>query len=160
MPIPSLTHGMLPSGIHDCTADEIRIAYASPGTHKKRRDLWKGFCDYLGVLKDSGCVTHVLVDGSFVTDKAIPNDIDTVAILNVTPIGLQLRSHTTAACQLLTDLGHIKHNFGVHHHLVFSDAHDWREDPIVRWFQMERPASLQRRGLNTVTAKGLLRLTL
>lgn len=64
--------GNLPMGIHHATWNEIVTRYAT-STH--RRDLLDGLLDALRSLKVAGCATAYL-DGSFVTDKAHPDDFD------------------------------------------------------------------------------------
>ena len=64
--------GNLPPGIHLATWTELASEFGST-LHRQR--LLKGLEAALVVLKDSGC-RRVYVDGSFVTDKRVPNDFD------------------------------------------------------------------------------------
>lgn len=64
--------GNLPPGIHWATWDEIAERF---GTTPWRRDLLDGFMSALEDLKQAGCRT-VYLDGSFVTNKEVPNDFD------------------------------------------------------------------------------------
>lgn len=64
--------GTLPSGIHWATWSEIEARF---GTSPHRRRLLGGLLRAASALKDAGC-RAIYLDGSFVTDKEIPNDFD------------------------------------------------------------------------------------
>ncbi len=63
---------VLPCGIHDSTLDEIGLRFA---TNQKRRHLMKGLRKACNALRKAGCKV-VYLDGSFVTEKPLPNDYD------------------------------------------------------------------------------------
>lgn len=64
--------GLLPPGVHEATLEELREKL---GFSRKRRTLIDGLERALELM--SGCgVRRVYIDGSFVTDKPRPNDID------------------------------------------------------------------------------------
>ncbi len=64
--------GNLPSGVHGATWDEILQRF---GWTSHRRDLLAGLKVALEPLREAGC-RRVFVNGSFVTDKDEPGDID------------------------------------------------------------------------------------
>lgn len=64
--------GDLPPGIHSAEWDEFERRFG--GTPHRRR-LLAGLGQALEALRQAGCTT-VYVDGSFVTNKAAPNDFD------------------------------------------------------------------------------------
>jgi hypothetical protein len=64
--------GNLPPGVHECTWDEF-VARFGTNTHRLR--LIGGLKRALDALKRAGCL-RVYVDGSFVTEKELPNDYD------------------------------------------------------------------------------------
>ena len=71
--IPGLTdEGLLPAGIYETDFDELR---GKMGWSRKRLALLDGLEQALKLLAESG-VKRVYLDGSFVTDKDRPNDID------------------------------------------------------------------------------------
>src|SRR5262245_49544671 len=94
MPIPKLTeHGVLPDGIHDCTLQELEEAFGTnrwmqdPNSESRRevlcpqrRQLFEVFSRYVEEFRTSGLVVVLLVDGSFVTDKPDPNDLDLIVV--------------------------------------------------------------------------------
>lgn len=67
-----LKNGNLPTGIHWSTISEIEDKLCfSP----KRKTLFNNFKNAILHLKKAGC-KYVYLDGSFTTNKEIPNDID------------------------------------------------------------------------------------
>jgi hypothetical protein len=82
MPIPDLDGaGLLPPGIHDCTADEVRVRFgAFQGTDRRCR-LYQKLDTYIREALDTGMVAELIIDGSFVTAKPDPGDIDLILVL-------------------------------------------------------------------------------
>lgn len=71
--IPKFTiDGILPAGIHWADWSEIYDRY---GYNQHRQDLLFGMQLGLNSLQKAGCKA-VYIDGSFSTDKLIPNDFD------------------------------------------------------------------------------------
>ena len=71
--IPSFDeNGLLPPGIHWASWDEFLARF---GTSSWRLRLAAGVRAAIENLKGAGCGT-VFVDGSFVTNKEVPNDFD------------------------------------------------------------------------------------
>ena len=82
MPVPDLnSDGMLPVGIFDCTLEEIRQRFGAFKCSDRRPRLFARFEDLVIAMKRAKIFEAVLIDGSFVTDKPVPNDIDLVAVL-------------------------------------------------------------------------------
>ena len=63
---------MLPPGIHPATLSEIETTFTY---NPRRRALYAGLMDAAVHLKQVGCRT-VLLDGSYVSAKPLPNDYD------------------------------------------------------------------------------------
>ena len=79
MSLPQLNeHGHLPAGIHDASLDELTERF---GQSQRRREILKDFHRYLAELQQWQVAQAILVDGSFVTDIAEPNDLDLVLVL-------------------------------------------------------------------------------
>jgi len=72
--------GYLPGGTHDASLEEIRARYA---TNFRRREIFAGLEHVLKLLAARGVKT-VWVDGSFITSKARPSDVD---LIYVSPSG-------------------------------------------------------------------------
>jgi hypothetical protein len=71
--LPDFTdEGLLPPGIHRATLGEVR---AKLGWGRRRKSLVDGLEMALRLMKNCG-VERVYLDGSFVTDKDRPGDID------------------------------------------------------------------------------------
>ena len=69
--------GYLPSGIHECSFDELmaRFGRGSPERNVQIKELQQ-FIDW---CRQSG-ISRVIVDGSFVTAKVSPIDVDVVIL--------------------------------------------------------------------------------
>lgn len=71
--IPELTaFGLLPQGVHSATLEEVRERF---GGNDRREQLLSGLVEALRLLRAAGC-RRVYINGSFVTAKERPNDID------------------------------------------------------------------------------------
>ena len=80
MAIPALNSvGLLPEGIHPATLSEVELAFGR--ANDTRAALYTNLCAFLDVARSFRLFTSIVIDGSFVTDKAAPNDIDAVLIL-------------------------------------------------------------------------------
>jgi predicted nucleotidyltransferase len=82
MPIPALNaEGLLPEGVHDCTLDEIRDRFGAFQRTDHRCRLFERLERYVAAARASGLVVAVIVDGSFVTAKDEPSDVDVIVVL-------------------------------------------------------------------------------
>lgn len=82
MPIPSLDErGWLPPGTHDCTLEEIQEAFGNFKRSDRRFELTRRLAEYVELARRAGAGTHLYVDGSYVTAKPEPGDIDLLLIL-------------------------------------------------------------------------------
>jgi hypothetical protein len=79
---PFNEHGWLPEGIHDCTLDEAVARFGGFQSSDRRPLLWTRFMEFAREAKACGLVNAVLMDGSFVTTEASPNDIDLVLVVS------------------------------------------------------------------------------
>lgn len=70
----SWTTGLLPPGSDDATFDEVEAVF---GATYKRRKILAGLRWVVERLRAEG-VIDIYVDGSFVTDKERPGDVDVV----------------------------------------------------------------------------------
>ncbi len=78
MPIPQFdARGLLPAGVHICTLSDLRAWAASTPDAQHRLMLVSKFEEFLdNVVRPFASGWPLIVDGSFVTDKTYPNDID------------------------------------------------------------------------------------
>lgn len=70
--IPDFRDGRLPPGVHNATLKEIRDKL---GWGQRRKNLIDGLELAFGLMRNCG-IKRVYIDGSFVTDKNRPEDID------------------------------------------------------------------------------------
>jgi len=83
MPIPGLDDaGLLPPGVHDCTLDEVRRRFGIFQITDRRPTLYDKLQVLVREAWGSGLVAEIIIDGSFVTAKPDPNDIDLILVLN------------------------------------------------------------------------------
>jgi predicted nucleotidyltransferase len=82
MPIPELDeNGFLPVGIHEATLEEVRERFGRFQTTDRRPTLFANLSLFMAEARASGLVEAVIVDGSFVTAKDEPSDIDLILVL-------------------------------------------------------------------------------
>ena len=81
MPIPELVDNVLPEGLHDCTIDEIEAKFGRFQASDRRMQLTEMLRRFLGEARRSGAVSAVIVDGSYVSAKDEPEDIDLIVVL-------------------------------------------------------------------------------
>ena len=68
--------GLLPLGVYEADIDTIRNRFCTFGNLKKRNKLFETFLKYLQLIKKHETTYEVYIDGSFVTSKDEPDDID------------------------------------------------------------------------------------
>ena len=82
MPIPPLNgNGLLPSGVHEASLDEIRDRFGVFQISDQRPRLFVRLTELVTAMRRSEFFEALLVDGSFVTAKPVPNDMDIIAVL-------------------------------------------------------------------------------
>jgi hypothetical protein len=82
MPIPNLNEqGLLPPGIYDCSLEEIGERFGTFQATDRRSRLYEKLQEYLTQVRSANLAIAFIVNGSFVTSKADPNDIDLILVL-------------------------------------------------------------------------------
>lgn len=82
MPIPELnSDGLLPPGLFDCSLPEIQSRFGSFQHSDQRPRLFARLQQLITAMKASRLFGALIIDGSFVTAKPAPDDIDLVAML-------------------------------------------------------------------------------
>lgn len=83
MPIPQFTEeGMLPNSIHDCSLEELGSVFGRFQSTDCRVNLTRKLKAYVQELRQSGIGLELLIDGSYVTQKDNPGDIDLILVLS------------------------------------------------------------------------------
>ena len=81
--IPDLTiDGLLPEGVHACTMTEVQDRFGKFQRSERRIKLTNALGQYLAALRATGFVRRVIVDGSYVSSKEEPGDIDLIVVLD------------------------------------------------------------------------------
>ena len=68
--------GCLLQGIYDLSIGEVENEFVN-GKSQRRHDIFENYKCHLKEIKDTNCCLNHWIDGSFVTLKENPNDIDT-----------------------------------------------------------------------------------
>jgi hypothetical protein len=79
--IPQLNDGVLPVGIHPCTFEEIVNVFGRFNRSDKRPRLTERLKQYVFDASNSGIASAVIVDGSYITQKPEPSDVDLILVL-------------------------------------------------------------------------------
>ncbi|MHB1048745.1 MAG: DUF6932 family protein [Bacteroidota bacterium] len=81
MAIPELdADGFLPIGIYDCTIDEIEETFGSFNGSDRRVSLFLRLKQYYNELLQANIGKYLIVNGSFISDKGKPSDIDVLLV--------------------------------------------------------------------------------
>jgi hypothetical protein len=83
MPLPEFdAQGLLPPGLHDATLAEVRERFGRFQVSDCRLKLCQQLEAFLQDVRSSTLIEAVIVDGSFVTAKDEPGDIDVILVLS------------------------------------------------------------------------------
>ncbi len=78
---PFNPHGLLPPGIFDCSFAQLQGRFGKFQESDRRPRLAQRLAEFVAAVQKSRLFDSLLIDGSFVTAKPAPNDIDLVAVL-------------------------------------------------------------------------------
>jgi hypothetical protein len=79
--IPELQDGVLPNGIHVCTLEEVVNTFGQFNRTDRRPRLTENLARYFTDVRNAQIATAVVIDGSYITQKPEPNDIDLILAL-------------------------------------------------------------------------------
>jgi hypothetical protein len=125
--------GLLPHGIHNCSMDELRVRFGSFQGSDKRPRLMQQLEAFLHEVRASGIVRAIVVDGSFVTSKEAPNDIDLLLVL---PSGHDFGADLGPAQYKVVDRRRVRRLYGLDIFVVENDSADYAA--LVRLFHRVR----------------------
>ena len=151
MPIPEFdSGGWLPAGLHECTLAEVeerfgRLILAGPRATDRRVLLFERFRTLISEFNRSRLNVTVIVDGSFVTQAAHPEDIDLIVSL---PPGFDLGMELSAMETNLLDARYVRRHYSFDVRVVREGRPEYHE--VVAFFEQVKG----RPGFK----KGLLRL--
>lgn len=138
LPIPPLQSNYLPKGIYDCTIEEIKDRF---GTNEMRTELIGNLSDYVGEIQKIGIRGWIIVNGSFVTSKDEPGDIDMILVVEdqsmLAPMNSQIRA--------IISQGYVKDKFKLHLFIAFPG--DKTEEKLTNMFSGVREDPNTKKGL-------------
>jgi hypothetical protein len=147
MAIPTLDpSGLLPSGVHECSLDDI---YAQFTWNDHRTGLFSAFRHFLETELKPQFPYPIFFDGSFVTDKDVPDDTDVV-------LDLSAASDDRKWQGLLFMQQHqsrIMDRYRVHFWVNLPGQNDFSA-----FFQYVGIKTASAKGLNPLHLKGILRI--
>jgi len=77
------SRGVLEAGFHPCTLADLEFSFVNKFPESQtRKDIFMGYIGFISKLKQFGISCEQWIDGSFVTSKIDPNDIDFVSIID------------------------------------------------------------------------------
>ena len=90
--IPDLDDGVLPEGVHACTIEEVEQVFGRFHRSDCRQRLTETLRRYIEDVRKAQIAVAVVVDGSYITQKAEPQDVDLVLALRAdVDMGAELR---------------------------------------------------------------------
>ena len=119
-------YSVLPPGIHDTNLHEIKRALVDDFPHSTtRRKIYKGFCKLLEEAQRERLSMEHWVDGSYVTTKQSPDDIDAVTFLDPVALNSLSASGKNFVKQRLGGGESTKHTYQTHSflELVLPEGH-------------------------------------
>ena len=82
MAIPEMNkQGWLPVGVYDCTLAEIKKRFGTFKVSDWRVKLFEKLEVFIKEARDTGFVSALIINGSFVSNKPVPGDIDLIVVL-------------------------------------------------------------------------------
>ena len=141
--IPPLDeNGFLPVGVFDCTLNEIKARFGSFQTSDRRPKLFQEFSSFLAEVRSAQFAVAILLDGSFTSAKAKPNDIDLVLILQPTH---DLTADLSQSQYNLVSRRSVQRRYGFDIVVVRDGTSEM--DEAVAFFTQVRGAPMLRKGL-------------
>jgi len=119
MPIPQLQSDYLPQGVHECTIDELRKSFFC--LNDRRKTLLNNLEKYISILHQYGLTGWIILDGSFVTVKENPGDIDIILVISENQ-HYSVSSPVTQFDLTMLRKDYVKKNFELHLFVGFTDA--------------------------------------
>lgn len=147
MPIPLFeSTGLLPSGVHNCSLDDIAHGLI---WNDHRANLYDKFLAFLRSELRPDFPYPIYFDGSFVTDKELPDDTDVVLDLTTAPDDRKWQ----ALMFMQQHQERIMDNYRVHFWINLPGNSDF-----TSFFQYVGVKTARTKGLNPKHLKGILRV--
>ena len=146
-------NGYLPEGIHDTTFDAMQERFV---TNPQRVVLWERLHKFLQWARSAASFSHVYVDGGFITNKAVPEDVD-VILQPCAPYGVE--AFRAMEPFFAEGIDSIYAKYSVHLHFWCEGFPGGLSD-FRRFFQYLRPQDAAPQGLKEGARKGIVRVKL
>ena len=121
------------AGFHDWEAEDVEQRFydllVEPFDNARRRYLARRFFQLVEDFKKFRIAVEVWIDGSFVTDKQVPNDIDAVFIVDPLEVE-QLPRGVQARLRRFSDRSYIEDLYDCHLFILRND-----QDDLQAYFQ-------------------------
>ena len=151
--IPELDDNVLPEGIHVCTIDEVAAMFGRFWVTDRRIMLTAKLRRFVEEARKSGFVQAIIIDGSYVTGKKGPSDIDVI-------VGLRPDTDLSVSGGLfaiqLTNRRVLRRDYGVDVRSVPDRSDKFNE--LVEYYTHIRPDDPEQ--ASGKSRKGLLRIEL
>lgn len=146
-------HGYLPEGVHDTTLEALRERMVF---NAERAVLWGRLTEFIGWARSTGSFSHAYIDGGFITNKPVPEDID---VILQTRVRYGPEAFTAMEPFFARGIEEIYSTYSVHLHFWCEGFPGGLSD-FRRFFQYLRPQDAAPRGLREGAKKGIVRITL
>jgi len=120
---------LLAPGFHDITVDQIKTLFLQPVSSPTRENLTDSLLAFLEAFCEFEIPASVWIDGSYVTAKPNPSDVDLLLVLNARKTNALSRENQ-AALRALLDNRQAKFRFGCD---VYYIPDDGRETEFAYW---------------------------
>lgn len=150
MSVPTLnSKGILPPGIHDCSLSEIEAAFA---WNAHRQQLLQNFQRCLASEIRPRFLDPLVFDGSYVTDKDLPDDIDAVLDLSAADVGHAYQG----LAFMVQNQARLKSSYSVD---FWVNLPGIGRNDFCAFFQYVGVKTAKFKGMDPKDPKGVLRLT-
>jgi hypothetical protein len=148
MSISSLNeNGFLPHGIYRCTLDEVRQTFARFQETDRRSKLFWKLEQFVAELRAARIISALIINGSFVSGVASPNDID---LLLIVPKGHDFGAELGPTQYRVFDRQRVRKTYGLDIFVVEEDSPE--SEAFIQFFQRVR--------LKPELTKGILKIDL
>lgn len=139
-------HGVLPVGTHICTLEDVKLNFSNIPDIKIRSDLYIKLEEFFNELsKNIYYFKGLLIDGSYVTNKTDPSDVDVGVILDEYGDATSLPQSVLR----LLNSDFIKQNYGFSMFIAYKGGES--EKSLTEFFQDQEPP-------NHFIQKGILKV--
>lgn len=147
---------LLPRGVHHASLDSVEQCFGSFQKSDWRVKLFGKLRDYMSALKQAGCASSIIIDGSFVMPcVAEPEDIDLILVL---PLDWDLSADLKPYQYNLVSNRRVKQEYGIDVYPVKPDSVD--EQKWIAFFSQVNIKWCRDFGWPTDSTRGIVRVTL